>query len=107
MSDELAQRKDVSILHFLHAADMEGHGWVAIDHWEADRYAIGVRRKEGGGELAYVSTWRKTAGRCYVELESPAEYDPVGYSSETVIDDCDTDQALAVIEEFLGSSRQE
>lgn len=107
MNDELIQRKDGSILHFLHAADMEGHGWVAIDHWEADRYAVGISRKEGSGGLAYVSTWRKPSGRYHVELEAPVEYDPVGYTTETVIDDCDVDQAIAVIEEHLGSPRHE
>jgi hypothetical protein len=110
MSDDAALIKDRSITLLLKALDLEGHGWVVIDYWEADRCAIGIGRreegaKEGERKLAYISTWQEPAGRYFVDLDSPAPRDPLGYVTEASVDDCDIGQVIAMLETHLGTPR--
>jgi hypothetical protein len=80
--------------------DLDRRGWVIVDHWDADRFAIGLARAGRDDLLAYVSTWGKPSGRFFVELETPDAVQPLGYSA-TRHDDVDLAEAMLVIERHL------
>lgn len=101
MNDELSHQKDASILAFLDKAAIKARGWVVVDHWEADRRAIGFAANDEPSRLAYLSTWQKPPGRCYVELEGKPKDSSAGYLTEMVVEDCDFDEALAIIGDHL------
>jgi hypothetical protein len=106
VDEDLAPTKDGSILALLEEIDIPGHGWSIVDHWEADRFAIGVGRFDDDGKLVYVSTWQKPAGHYFVELEKSAPEDPLGYVAELQAEDCDLGQVIALMKEHLNPSAE-
>jgi hypothetical protein len=101
MNDKLSEQKDASILAFLDKAAVSARGWVVVDHWEADRRAIGLAANDEPSRLAYLSTWQKAPGRCYVELEGQSKDRSAAYLTEMVVEDCDYDEALTIIGNHL------
>jgi hypothetical protein len=99
VSDHLA--KDESILSLLEAIDLQARGWIIIDHWPADRFAIGIGDQQGDQRLGYISTWRKQPGCYYVELEISASPDSLDYTVEAKADDCDLQHVIAMLERHL------
>jgi hypothetical protein len=98
--------KDGTILALLEEIDITGHGWSIVDHWEADRFAIGVGRFGDDEKLVYVSTWQRPVGHYFVELEKSAPEDPLGYVTEFQAEDCDLGQVIAFMEEHLDPSAE-
>ena len=97
----MSLEKDLSVRRFLEAADLDARGLAILDHWEADRYAIGIARADNHERLVYISTWQREAGRFRVELETSALNDPAGYVTEHTSEDCDQAHAVRLIKSFL------
>lgn len=72
--------KDESIAALLAALDLRKHGWITVDHWDADRCAIGVASSVEPRRLVYISTWKMEPGHCYWECEVPTGQDIADYS---------------------------
>jgi len=104
MSDNLP--KDESILRFLNAIELKSRGWIIVDHWPADRFAIGIARNNETEKLGYISTWRKPPGHYYVELEGPAIPGSLDSMTEAKVDDCDLPQAISLLEKHLGGHKE-
>ena len=74
-----------------------------VDHWEADRCAIGVARPGEPGTLAYVSTSGLPGGRYTVHLERPpSPGSALPYAPAGEREDIGLDEVLAVVETHLG-----
>lgn len=43
--------------------------FIVLDHWEADRHAIGLAAPDDHQRLAYISTWAHPDGEFDFELE--------------------------------------
>ena len=55
------------------SAHMGEDSFKIVDNWDADLVAVGVCSMHEPGMAAYISTWDRPPGRCYLELEWPAE----------------------------------
>jgi hypothetical protein len=75
---------------------------LAIDHWDADMYAIGIARADHPNELVYVSTWNRPPDRYLVEIESaPSAGVDLPYTTVARHDDVDRDDLLRIVREHL------
>ena len=54
-----------------------GQNFVVIDHWEADRSAIGVAATDDPKQLVYIASRGQPAGPYFVELETHRVGDPI------------------------------
>ena len=74
--------KDPSITQTLEALIpyFEPNAFMVIDHWDADRCAIGIAKPDNHRVLVYISTFTQPAFSYAVELEVPsAENDDEAY----------------------------
>lgn len=70
--------KHASIRSLIARLELRERGWVAVDHWEADRCAIGIAREGDRARLVYVSTFDRGDGRYFFACEmAPTESDRV------------------------------
>ena len=82
--------KDASITRVVAqlGARLGDGAFVVVDHWEADRCAIGLSAPGDPGRLVYIRTLGKPPGRYDVSLELPAApgadlpYHPAGDLSD-------------------------
>ena len=93
--------KDKTVLDLLAKLPMTARGWIAVDHWEADRCAIGIARKECPRHLIYISTYGKRPFEYDYECEKPVgdateDYETVGRGS-----DVDFNELLQAVERHL------
>jgi hypothetical protein len=90
---ELIQRVDRLKLH--------NHGWIIVDHWEADRCAVGIARNDHPRRLVYLSTYGKAQGKYDYECEEPTGPNPPDYITTASGVDVDFDELFAAIERHL------
>jgi hypothetical protein len=102
MTAAIPSDKDESIRRLVPALDLARHGWIICDHWDADRFAIGIAHPDDG-RIAYISTWQKADGKFDLELETPSATDPLGYTTESALQDCTLAELTANIENHLPS----
>jgi hypothetical protein len=74
-------QKDRSVLKMLDtlAEKLDPKTWTVIDHWDADRFAVGVAKKTNPKLLVYVSTHEQAEGRFCFECEVQADRDDSEY----------------------------
>ena len=76
---------------------------LVVDHWEADRCAIGLSRPDEPERLVYVCTFGKPPGRYDVSLElPPARGDDFPYTPAGDRSDLDFGELATVVGEHLG-----
>jgi hypothetical protein len=65
--------KDESLLEVLDGLvrGMSPCAIVVRDHWDGDRFAVGVSSEAHPERLVYISTFETARGRCYFEREPP------------------------------------
>ncbi len=80
--------KDQSIVDVVErlSVDLGEDVFEIVDNWNADLFAVGLARRGSPSQLAYVSTWKQPAGRCFLELEgatasTQSVFESVDYSS--------------------------
>ena len=96
--------KNASITEAIHElrARLGADAFTIADHWEADRYAIGLSAPADQGRLVYISTYGKLPGRFDASLELPPiagrdlPYTPAGD-----IADLDIEALAALLREQL------
>jgi hypothetical protein len=74
-----------------------------VDHWRADRHAIGFRSVGRPRRLLYVSTWRQPAGRFHWELES-SESGNAGATLQQGV--ASKRQLLTLVQRYLPDGKQ-
>jgi hypothetical protein len=73
--------KDPRLLRLLEHLDLEARQWVVVDHWPADRTAIGIAAKHAPLRLVYVSVFDAPEGTFDYECEVPSGPQPVDYET--------------------------
>ncbi len=68
--------KDPAIEQLLERCALAEHGWVTVDHWDADLCAIGIGATSRPGLVAYVSTFQMPPGRYFCEVEASRDGEP-------------------------------
>ena len=96
--------KDPSIGKLLQALSLEERGWVVVDHWDADLFAIGIARKGHPRRLVYISTFKKSPGRYYYECEVPTSSDDAAYLTTSSAEDVDLDTLIRAMSLHLSMS---
>lgn len=86
--------KDPSIGTLLRALSLEKRGWIVVDHWDADLFAIGIARKDNPRRLVYISTFKRSPGRYYYECEIPTRSDDGDYLTTSSAEDVDLDTLI-------------
>ncbi len=97
--------KDDAILSLLDRLQLTERGWEVVDHWEADRCAIGIRSLRVPGHLVYISVFDKPGELYYFEAEAEDSEAELGYE---VVEDGQSvtyDALLAALERHLASDR--
>ena len=80
-----------------------GDQLVVVDHWEADRTAIGVARADNTGRLVYFSIWNRSPNRYYVDVEFPPRAgSELPYEQGERFDDVDFEELVAIASRHLG-----
>ncbi|MGN6106549.1 MAG: hypothetical protein ACTHU0_15695 [Kofleriaceae bacterium] len=64
--------KDATIEALVARLNLPARGWTVVDHWEADRCAIGIASAREPDRLVYVSTFGKRNGLFSYECELPS-----------------------------------
>lgn len=100
MSEDALRQKDSSIVSLVQNINPWARGWMIVDHWNADRYAIGIAARSNPDRLVYLSSWGKAPGRFFVELETPAMNEDLGYVA-TRIEDCGLSEVVEVLETHI------
>lgn len=74
MSVMMTRNKDESIEALLHRLDsvLGSEAYQVVDHWDGDRFAIGIVSPTDPRRLVYVSTHEQAKGRYFFECEEPA-----------------------------------
>jgi hypothetical protein len=67
----MSASKDQAVLNLLAKLPTALRGWIAVDHWDADRCAIGIAQKESPRHLVYISTFGKKQFEYDYECEKP------------------------------------
>jgi hypothetical protein len=93
--------KDESILDLLSTLQMAERSWEVVDHWEGDRCAIGIGRKDHSQRLVYISTYDKGLGRYDFECEVQHGDAPDSYSVVEHGGDVGYDALLDAIKKHL------
>ena len=95
--------KDREILNLIDRlrADLGVDAFVIVDHWEADRCAIGLAMPANHQTLVYVSTYKHPTGEYNYELESPPVADDEMYAVAGRGDGCTYEELLEVIKSHL------
>lgn len=105
-----SESKDDSIRSVLRAVESAAISAriEAVDHWDADRHAIGFRRVGAAQPLLYVSTWRVPSGsyRWYLETKSGVSADEGIVSSPKALLQLLKKCLLASDERHLKSARR-
>lgn len=79
---------------------------LAVDHWDADKCAVGVARPENPQQLAYISTHGREHQRYFVELESPPSGDSdMPYTMVGRHKDADRETLLKIVHQHLSVLR--
>lgn len=73
--------KDASIAQLLAVLPIREHAWVLVDHWDADRFAIGIASRMDQRRLVYISTFKQAPGRYYYECEVPRGSEPTDFET--------------------------
>lgn len=97
--------KGFSILELLDrlSRELPSSAWQVVDHWEADRCAIGVARGDDPRVLVYVSTYGLELGRYSYECEVPVSGEsPRSFRAVSQAHSVEWDLLLAVIKQHLG-----
>ena len=71
-----------------------------IDHWDADRCAIGLTN-QSSQNLVYLSTYNKKANECYVELEIPGN-NAKEYEVNGSFDNVNSAELEKIVRQHLG-----
>ncbi|MCB9612053.1 MAG: hypothetical protein H6721_26075 [Sandaracinus sp.] len=95
-------KKDETIRTLLERLELARRGWQVVDHWEADRQAIGIATKRDRRHLVYVSTYSRAPGRFYYECETPSGRDETAYATTAAGEDVDYDTLVKALEAHLG-----
>lgn len=74
---------------------------VLVDHWEADRCAIGVARRSDPRFLVYLTVFSTEIDLVSFELEWPSTDDDLPYSSETMVEGATYDRLLDAAQHHL------
>ena len=93
--------KDHAVLQLLSKLPMASRGWIAVDHWDSDRCAIGIAQKERPRHLVYVSTFGKKQFEYDYECEKPAGNMAEDYETVERGRDVDFEVLLQAIERHL------
>lgn len=93
--------KDESILQLLADLAPDTRGWCLVDHWEADRVAIGLASPRHPRRLVYVSAALSEPGRWYHECEVPTGPAPTDYTVVARGDGADLATLLRVVTDHL------
>jgi uncharacterized protein (DUF433 family) len=76
---------------------------VILDHWDGDLSAVGIARPESPDNLVYISTWGRSPGRYFVELEAPpAPGSELPYEITGRYENVDQESLLGIVREHLG-----
>jgi hypothetical protein len=97
----MSEEKDSSIGDLVAALALGARGWVLVDHWPADRCAIGIASERDRRRLVYVSTYGKEPGRFAYDCEAPCGPDVTDFRSVDARQDASLPELLAVIERHL------
>ena len=93
--------KDTSIDQLVAALPMRERGWVVVDHWDADLFAIGVARKDDERRLVYVSTFKRAPGRYDYQCETPSGPDATEFDTTETGDDVGIDELVRAMMRHL------
>lgn len=93
--------KDESILALLQHLELEHRDWIVVDHWDSDRTAIGIARRDAPRRLVYISTFEKQPGRFFFERETPAGLNETEFTTSTPVEDGSLEELIAALESHL------
>ena len=63
--------KETASLELVDRLNLQTRDWVVVDHWDADRCAIGIARRGDERRLVYVSCFDQEPGKYNYECETP------------------------------------
>ena len=85
-----------------------GQNFVVIDHWEADRSAVGVAATDDPKQLVYIASRGQPAGPYFVELETaPGEGSDLPYTMVGRFEAVDREQLLRITAQHLNAGTPE
>jgi len=93
--------KDPSIDTLLRALSLEDRGWMVVDNWDADLFAIGIARRGHPRRLVYISTFKQSPGRYYYECEVPTSVDDGDYLTTSSAEDVDLESLIRAMTRHL------
>lgn len=93
--------KHDTIVTLLDRIGLEERGWVLVDHWEADSFAIGIADRHDTRRLVYVSTFGGNGDRYFYECEEPAGDEETDYRVTARADDVSFAELMAAMEQHL------
>ena|SRR5579859_4118639 len=103
MSNVDLPNKDAEIREVLSwLTDRLGSNFHVVDHWDADRCAIGVTAVHDAKQLVYISSWSRPSGRYFVELETaPSPGSEMPYTTVNKFDTVDREELARIVAEHL------
>jgi hypothetical protein len=93
--------KDPSIDTLLRTLSLEDRGWMVVDNWDADLFAIGIARRGHPRRLVYISTFKQGSGRYYYECEVPTGLDDGNYLTTSSAEGVDLDTLIRAMKQHL------
>jgi hypothetical protein len=96
-----ALEKDKSILELIAMLPIDAMGWIVIDHWQADRFALGIAHPRSPRRLVYVSTFRCSPHRYNYECEVPSGGSSMEFDVNAAADGVNFEELLQVIREHV------
>jgi hypothetical protein len=76
--------------------------FVVVDHWDADRFAIGVAAPVDLHRLVYISSWKRPTNQYFVALEtSPADGSDMPYASVGKFESVDRERLAHIVTDHL------
>lgn len=93
--------KEPAILELVRALSLDAKGWQVVDHWEADRCAIGIAADDNPRRLVYVSCFGTHAGRFNYECEAPEGPEATHYRIERSGEGVELPELVRVLKQHL------
>lgn len=93
--------KAPSILKLIEMLQLDKHGWIIVDHWEADLCAVGIAANKNPRRLVYISSYNKPDGIFDYECETPLAGDNEEYEVEQEGQDVPFAEIMDVLKRHL------
>ena len=99
----MINNKDKSIIDFVNMIqhEIDSHGWIIIDNWDADRFAVGIAKKANPKILVYISTYEKSPFKYDYECEMPENDQGLEYEAIDKEVDVDIKKVVSILKQHL------